>query len=99
MPTGYADSGALVVAADRDDAEELRRLHAFQRELGLESEWLAPARRAAPGAGPLAAHRRRDPRARRTARSSRGAVVAALAAALRARGRRAARRARRSSGC
>ncbi|HZG49289.1 MAG TPA: FAD-dependent oxidoreductase, partial [Thermoleophilaceae bacterium] len=30
MSTGYADSGALVVAADRDDAEELRRLHAFQ---------------------------------------------------------------------
>ena len=42
MPTGYAESGALVVAADRDDAEELRRLHAFQRERGLDSEWLRP---------------------------------------------------------
>ena len=40
MPTGYAESGALVVAADRDDAEELRRLHDYQRRLGLEAEWL-----------------------------------------------------------
>ncbi|MEJ7715725.1 MAG: hypothetical protein WKF40_08535 [Thermoleophilaceae bacterium] len=30
LASGYADSGCLVVAADRDDAEELRRLHAFQ---------------------------------------------------------------------
>ena len=37
---GYRRSGALVVAADRDDGEELRRLHAFQRSLGLESDWL-----------------------------------------------------------
>ena len=44
LPTGYRDSGALVVAADRDDAEELRRLHEFQRSLGLEAEWLTPAR-------------------------------------------------------
>jgi glycine oxidase len=44
LPTGYRDSGALVVAADRDDAEELRRLHEFQRSLGLEVEWLAPSR-------------------------------------------------------
>ena len=35
MASGYAETGALVVAADRDDAEELRRLHAFQRRLGL----------------------------------------------------------------
>jgi glycine oxidase len=42
LPTGYADCGALVVAADRDDVEELRRLHAFQVELGLDAEWLAP---------------------------------------------------------
>jgi glycine oxidase len=39
---GYRRSGALVVAADRDDAEELRRLHAFQLSLGLEVEWLGP---------------------------------------------------------
>jgi glycine oxidase len=43
-PTGYRDSGALVVAADRDDAEALRRLHEFQRTLGLSSEWLTPSR-------------------------------------------------------
>ncbi len=50
----YRESGALVVAADRDDAEELRRLHSFQRSLGLESEWLAPreARRLEPGLAP-----------------------------------------------
>ena len=63
MPTGYAETGALVVAADRDDAEELRRLHEFQRGLGLDSEWLTPraARRA--GAGAVAADRGRDRRA------------------------------------
>jgi glycine oxidase len=42
LPTGYTESGALVVAADRDDVEELRRLHGFQVELGLDAEWLAP---------------------------------------------------------
>src|SRR5918997_1036473 len=57
MPTGYAESGALVVAADRDDAEELRRLHDFQRRLGLESEWLGPrsARALEPGLSPRVA--------------------------------------------
>jgi glycine oxidase len=44
LPTGYRDSGALVVAADRDDAEALHRLHEFQRALGLSSEWLTPSR-------------------------------------------------------
>jgi glycine oxidase len=44
LPTGYRDSGALVVAADRDDAEALRRLHDFQRALGLGSEWLPASR-------------------------------------------------------
>jgi len=44
LSTGYRDSGALVVAADRDDAEALRRLHEFQRSLGLSSEWLTPSR-------------------------------------------------------
>jgi glycine oxidase len=44
LPTGYRDSGALVVAADRDDAEALHRLHGFQRRLGLASEWLTPSR-------------------------------------------------------
>ena len=44
LPTGYRDSGALVVAADRDDAEALHRLHDFERSLGLASEWLTPSR-------------------------------------------------------
>ena len=44
LPTGYRDSGALVVAADRDDAEALHRLHDFQRSLGLGAEWLPPSR-------------------------------------------------------
>jgi len=44
LPTGYRESGALVVAADRDDAEALRRLHEFQRSLGLDAEWLTPSR-------------------------------------------------------
>jgi glycine oxidase len=54
LPTGYADSGALVVAADRDDVEELRRLHAFQLELELDAEWLPPreARRREPSLSP-----------------------------------------------
>jgi glycine oxidase len=41
IDTGYRATGALVVAADRDDAEELRRLHGFQRSLGLEAGWLS----------------------------------------------------------
>ena len=44
MPTGYRESGALVIAADADDAGELRRLHEFQRDLGLDAEWLTPSR-------------------------------------------------------
>jgi glycine oxidase len=50
----YVRRGALVVAADRDDAEELRRLHAFQRQLGLDAEWLTPSecRRLEPGLSP-----------------------------------------------
>ncbi len=44
LTSGYADEGALVVAADRDDVAELRRLHDFQRELGLAADWLAPRR-------------------------------------------------------
>ena len=54
MPTGYRESGALVVAADRDDAEALRRLHEFQRGLGLDVDWLTPGacRRIEPGLSP-----------------------------------------------
>jgi glycine oxidase len=54
LPTGYRESGAVVVAADRDDAEALRRLHGFQRSLGLDAEWLPPSRcrRLEPGLSP-----------------------------------------------
>jgi glycine oxidase len=38
--TGYRESGALNVAVDRDQAEELARLHELQRALGLEARWL-----------------------------------------------------------
>src|SRR4051794_41915656 len=40
LDTGYHPSGAIAVAADRDDAEELRRLLAFQQSLGLDVRWL-----------------------------------------------------------
>ena len=42
---------------DRDDVEELRRLHAFQRSLGLDAEWLTPSecRRLEPGLSPRCA--------------------------------------------
>ena len=51
---GYREGGALVVAADRDDAEELRRLHAFQEGLGLGVQWLGPraARQLEPALSP-----------------------------------------------
>lgn len=54
LATGYRRTGALAVAVDRDDAEELRRVHDLQRSLGLEAEWLVPsaARRAEPGLAP-----------------------------------------------
>jgi glycine oxidase len=40
----FSQVGALHVALDRDEAEELRRRHDFQRRIGLEAEWLAPRR-------------------------------------------------------
>jgi glycine oxidase len=85
IDTGYRASGALVVAADRDDAEELRRLHSFQRSLGLEASWLSgrECRRLEPRLSPrvpggiLAEHDHQvEPRA----------VVRALGAALEAAG-------------
>jgi glycine oxidase len=68
----HRPSGALVVAADRDDAEELHRLHQFHRAVGLESDWLTPSdcRRLEPalsprcGGGILAPHEQQvDPMA------------------------------------
>jgi glycine oxidase len=54
LDTGYRECGALVVATDRDDLEEVRRLHAFQRSLGLDAEWLAgrDCRHLEPGLSP-----------------------------------------------
>lgn len=72
LGTGYRECGALVVAADRDDLGEIRRLHAFQRSLGLDAEWLGgrDCRRIEPGLSPrvgggvLAPHdHQADPRA------------------------------------
>lgn len=42
MRSGYTAHGALHVALDRDEAEELRRVHELQRSLELEAEWLSP---------------------------------------------------------
>ena len=44
VAAGYDRRGALHVALDRDEAEELRRRHELQRSLGLAAEWLAPSR-------------------------------------------------------
>jgi glycine oxidase len=57
LPTLFRESGALVVAADRDDAGELQRLHRFQRELGLDARWLTPreCRRLEPALAPSVA--------------------------------------------
>jgi glycine oxidase len=85
LDPGYRSSGALVVAVDRDDAEELRRLHAFQQSLGLDVRWLGgrECRRLEPRLSPrvpggiLAEHDHQvEPRA----------VVRALREALRAAG-------------
>jgi glycine oxidase len=53
----YRESGALVVAVDRDDAEELRRLNELQRSLGLDARWLTgrECRRLEPGLSPRVA--------------------------------------------
>ncbi|HSJ16854.1 MAG TPA: glycine oxidase ThiO [Solirubrobacterales bacterium] len=40
----YRRCGALHVALDRDEAEELRRRHELQRSLGLDATWMRPAR-------------------------------------------------------
>ena len=40
----YRRCGALHVALDRDEAEELRRSHELQTSLGLEAAWMRPAR-------------------------------------------------------
>jgi len=74
--------GALAVAADRDDAEELRRLHRLHRELGLDAGWLGPRalRRLEPGLSPRVAGGIEAPG---DASVEPSVVVAALAEALR----------------
>jgi glycine oxidase len=51
LETGFARHGALHVALDRDEAEELRRRYELHRKLGLDSEWLSgrDCRRLEPG--------------------------------------------------
>jgi len=39
----YRDEGTLVLALNRDDAEQLRHSYEFQRRLGLDLEWLSAA--------------------------------------------------------
>jgi glycine oxidase len=40
LETGFAQAGAIHVALDRDEAEDLRRRYELHRSLGLDSEWL-----------------------------------------------------------
>jgi glycine oxidase len=85
LSSGYREAGALVVATDRDDAEELRRLAELHAALGLPSRWLAPrdCRALEPGLSPRirgAIHAPRDHQA------DPAATVAALAAACRSAG-------------
>jgi glycine oxidase len=82
---GYRRAGALVVAADRDDSEELRRLHAFQESLGLEVEWLGSraARQLEPALSPRIAGAIHAPH---EAQADPRALVTALAAAFTAAG-------------
>lgn len=40
MEVDYRDDGTLIVADDRDSAEKIRRLYEFQREQGLQVDWM-----------------------------------------------------------
>ncbi|MGI8944785.1 MAG: glycine oxidase ThiO [Thermoleophilaceae bacterium] len=82
LSSGYADSGALIVAADRDDIQELRRLHDFQRRLGLDASWLGAreCRELEPGLAPRVGGAILAPQ---DGRVDPGKVVRALAVALR----------------
>jgi glycine oxidase len=85
LSTGFRETGALVVATDRDDAEELQRLAELHAALGLPSRWIGPreARALEPGLSPRvrgAIHAPRDHQADPVA------TVHALAAACRGAG-------------
>ncbi len=43
ITVGYRDEGTVVVALNRDDAEQLRHTYQFQKGLGLDLEWLSGA--------------------------------------------------------
>jgi glycine oxidase len=77
----YRRCGALHVALDRDEAEELRRRHGLQRSLGLDADWLRPrlCRELEPG---LATAITGGVHARDEAEVDPVALVDALAAAL-----------------
>lgn len=82
LGAGLRESGALVVAADRDDAEELRRLVELHEALGLPSRWLGPreCRRLEPG---LSTRVRGAIHAPRDQQADPAATVRALAVACR----------------
>ena len=77
LDTGYCESGALTVAADRDDAEELRRLVELGRALGLDARPVGAreCRRLEPGLSPRV---RGGIEAPHEAHVNPGATVAAL---------------------
>jgi glycine oxidase len=87
LAPGYVQSGALHVALDRDEAEELRRLHALHRELELDAEWLQPSvcRELEAGLAPGVAG---GIHARHEAEADPPALIAALAEACRRAGAR-----------
>ena len=41
IDSGYRETGTLTVAVDRDEEEILRRMHGYQRSLGLDARWLS----------------------------------------------------------
>jgi glycine oxidase len=57
VPVPYRRCGALWLAADRDEAEELRRQHQHRLDLGMRGEWLSSSacRMLEPGLGTCAA--------------------------------------------
>ena len=85
LATGFRETGALVVAADRDDAEELHRLADLHTALGLPSRWLGPreCRALEPGLSPRVRGAIHAPRDHQTDPQ---ATVRALATACRAAG-------------
>ena len=85
LPVGFAQCGALHVALDRDEAEDLRRRNELHQSLGLDSDWLTgrECRRLEPG---LATAVRGGAHAAGEANVDPRKVVAALLAALDRRG-------------